>query len=128
MRAKQGQPQSEAPARSAAPAPSPVTGEVPPLAAPVAGNPAAGPKQKRKKGGKRSPAGHDFQMQQKGRLPDGSAFSVSYDAAAVLWRGRLTIHVPGGGALEFTGEAPGVFRLLSRLDDQYRAHVQAQQG
>ena len=56
---------------------------------------------------------------QEGRLPEGSVYSVHYDAVAVLWNGSLT--VPGVGT--FIGQASGVFRLLIDLDMQYRAAI-----
>ena len=54
-----------------------------------------------------------------GRLPDGSEFRVTYDAAAERWSGTLTVTTPEGGQV-FEGEAGGVFRLLTALDRQYR--------
>jgi hypothetical protein len=53
------------------------------------------------------------------RLPDGSEFCVTYDAAAERWSGTLTVTTPEGGQV-FEGEAGGVFRLLTALDRQYR--------
>jgi hypothetical protein len=53
------------------------------------------------------------------RLPDGSAFAVSYDAQAVQWSGTLTVTTREGGKV-FEGAAGGVFKLLSALDGQYR--------
>ena len=53
------------------------------------------------------------------RLPDGSEFRVTYDAAAERWGGTLTVTTPEGGQV-FEGEAGGVFTLLSALDGQYR--------
>jgi len=52
----------------------------------------------------------------KGRLPDGARFEMSYDAAARTWSGTLTV-----AGREYSGSARGVFRLLVRLDDLYRA-------
>ena len=49
------------------------------------------------------------------RLPDGAKFEVVYDAARTQWSGTLTI-----GEKVFTGSAGGVFKLLNRLDRQYR--------
>jgi hypothetical protein len=49
------------------------------------------------------------------RLPDGAKFDVVYDANRTQWTGTLTI-----GKKVFTGSAGGVFKLLSRLDQQYR--------
>jgi hypothetical protein len=51
------------------------------------------------------------------RLPDGSNFNVTWEAAAGQWSGTLT--VPGVGA--FTGSRTGLFKLNRALDDQYRA-------
>jgi hypothetical protein len=50
-----------------------------------------------------------------GRLPDGSKFEVVYDASQTRWNGTLTI-----GEEVFTGEAGNLFKLLNRLDQQYR--------
>jgi hypothetical protein len=56
-----------------------------------------------------------------GRLPDGAAFAVAYDGKAERWRGTLTIPAADGrGAQTFTSEASAVFRLLTKLDEQYR--------
>ena len=49
------------------------------------------------------------------RLPDGAKFEVVYDATRTQWTGTLTI-----GENVFTGSAGGVFKLLNRLDRQYR--------
>ena len=59
------------------------------------------------------------------RLPDGSAFHVTYDAQTAKWVGTLTVTTPGGGQV-FEGEAGGVFRLLTALDRQYRDWLAAQ--
>jgi hypothetical protein len=60
----------------------------------------------------------------KGRLPDGSNFNVTWDAAAGQWSGTLT--VPGVGA--FTDSRPGLFKLNRALDDQYRASLPPEAG
>jgi len=49
------------------------------------------------------------------RLPDGAKFEVVYVASRTQWTGTLTI-----GEKVFTGSAGGVFKLLNRLDRQYR--------
>ena len=49
------------------------------------------------------------------RLPNGAKFEVVYDATRTQWTGTLTI-----GEQVFTGSAGGVFKLLNRLDRQYR--------
>ena len=74
-----------------------------------------------------SPAAKDAKT---GRLPDGAKFSVVYDAKAQRWSGTLEIPDAGLiGELAATGEAAsgvfrasasGVFRLLSKLDADYR--------
>lgn len=61
--------------------------------------------------------------EQRGRLPDKSHFEVQYDAEKVEWKGVLTI--PGADKKVFAGTAPGVFKLLSELDDQYRRSLAA---
>lgn len=53
------------------------------------------------------------------RLPGGSEFTVTYQAAGTKWGGCLTVPVEGS-AKTFTGEARTVFTLLSRLDTAYR--------
>ena len=56
-----------------------------------------------------------------GRLPDGSSFAVSYDAAAERWSGTLTIPPGDSAAVRvFTASASGVFNLLRALDGTYR--------
>ena len=61
---------------------------------------------------------------QAGRLPDRSRFEVQFDAAAEAWSGTLTM--PGDGeALTFSATASGVFTLLSKLDQLYRATLPA---
>ncbi len=49
------------------------------------------------------------------RLPNGAKFEVVYDASQTRWAGTLTI-----GEKVFTDSAGGVFKLLNRLDRQYR--------
>ncbi len=58
-----------------------------------------------------------IQMQQ-GRLPDGAAFAVTFNAETKTWTGTLTINEQ-----TFTGRAGGVFRLLAELDATYRASL-----
>jgi hypothetical protein len=53
-----------------------------------------------------------------GRLPDGAVFHVAYDATKTLWTGTLAID-----GQTFTGESSGVFKLLAKLDAQYRASL-----
>ena len=53
------------------------------------------------------------------RLPDGAKFEVVYSAARMEWTGTLTI-----GAAVFAASASAVFKLLNRLDGQYRASVE----
>lgn len=67
-------------------------------------------KQQRAEAGTKKPAGEG-----KERLPDGAKFEVVYVAARTQWTGTLTI----GGEV-FTGSAGGVYKLLNRLDRQYR--------
>jgi hypothetical protein len=54
------------------------------------------------------------------RLPDGSAFLVSYDAAKEMWSGELTVEV-AGEVRTFRAECSGVMRLLRELDAMFRA-------
>jgi hypothetical protein len=55
------------------------------------------------------------------RLPDGSRFEVQYDAAKEQWSGTLTVPRPGQAAATFTGSRSSLFKLLTTLDEQYRA-------
>ena len=56
------------------------------------------------------------------RLPHGSSFSVTYDAAVTTWRGTLTVPIPDLSRCEvFSSSHSTLFTLLSRLDDLYRA-------
>lgn len=68
----------------------------------------------------------DGKVLRKGRLPDGSSFDVKWDATAELWKGRLVM-VLNGEAMQFYGEHSGVFALLSKLDNQYRAVVRSRE-
>jgi hypothetical protein len=52
-------------------------------------------------------------------LPDGSRFDVAYDATAQAWSGTLTVPTAG----TFTASVGAVFKLLSKLDAQYRASL-----
>src|SRR5262249_23487891 len=54
------------------------------------------------------------------RLPHGARFELEYDSASQTWSGTLTIPTPGGKPSVVTDKASGVFRLLSKLDGQYR--------
>jgi hypothetical protein len=62
-----------------------------------------------------SPERHRYH-QLKDRLPDGAVFHVEYSAAAQTWTGTLTVN-----GQVFKGTAGGVFRLLVKLDDDFRA-------
>jgi hypothetical protein len=57
---------------------------------------------------------------QLGRLPHGACFEMNYDSASQTWSGTLTIPKPDGKPSVVTDKASGVFRLLSKLDSQYR--------
>lgn len=50
------------------------------------------------------------------RLPDGATFHVSYDASSLRWSGSLFIP----GCPEFSNDSSAVFKLLRKLDTQYR--------
>lgn len=58
----------------------------------------------------------------RGRLPDGAWFSVTYDADTRTWSGTLRLNnapvKPDG--LTFHGTNSALFKLLWELDDQYR--------
>jgi hypothetical protein len=77
--------------------------------------------------------GHEKAMAAKGRLPEGSHFEATYGDGH--WNGFLSIPgshramltaIPTIAGIRFEGTASGLFRLLSMLDDQYRAWVAAQ--
>ena len=89
---------------------------------------AAEPKKKpKRKPHPSSPAAKDARA---GWLPDGAKFTVTYSAEAQRWSG--TLEVPDAGLLSelaasgeaasgvFRGSASGVFRLLAKLDAEYR--------
>ena len=89
---------------------------------------AAEPKKKpKRKPHPSSPAAKDAKA---GRLPDGAKFTVVYSAEAQRWSG--TLEIPHAGLLDepagsgeapygiFRGSASGVFRLLTKLDEEYR--------
>ncbi len=63
-------------------------------------------------------AQHDTVMRKRGRLPNGSAFSVRFSSEKDEWEGTLTV-----GKHDFHGKASGVFRLLGDLDTKYRASM-----
>jgi hypothetical protein len=58
-----------------------------------------------------------------GRLPHGSKFEVVYDATRTQWVGTLTV-----GEAVFKDSAGGVFKLLGRLDEQYRKSLPPASG
>lgn len=77
------------------------------------------------------PAERDRRHQKKGRLPDGASFVVVYSGSTRTWSGALTVpHGPKEGGRQehrrFAGEEDGVFKLLARLDDQYRASLKTE--
>lgn len=71
-----------------------------------------------------TPRQNDRAIQAKGRLPDGARFTAVYDAANMLWHGMLEIPE----APTVSGRSSGIFQLLHELDDQWRAHLKAQEG
>ena len=91
-------------------------------------NGAAEPKKKpKRKPHPSSPAAKDAKT---GRLPDGAKFTVVFSAKEQRWSG--TLEIPDAGLLGelaaageaasgvFRGSALGVFRLLAKLDGEYR--------
>lgn len=80
----------------------------------------AKPRKKKPPKPDRSPDGRDRVFNKKGRLPDGSTFHANWDASQGLWSGRLAVTTEGG-MQAFDGKSDGLFKLLSQLDDQYRA-------
>jgi len=78
-------------------------------------------REKRKVDEEQTPRQGKAPRPQPGRLPDGSRFEVSYDAAKERWSGMLTVPTPGGAPATFSGSGSGLFPLLTSLDKQYRA-------
>ena len=68
----------------------------------------------------RRPGGAKRSQAEEARLPHGATFEVRYDATSETWSGRLTI-----GEAMFSGQASGVFKLLTQLDDKYRKSLTA---
>jgi hypothetical protein len=61
-------------------------------------------------------AANQDRRQQIPRLPNGSNFNVTYDAATEIWTGTLTVE-----GVTFQATASAVFQLLKQLDQLYRA-------
>ena len=53
-----------------------------------------------------------------GRLPDGATFHLRYDVLTQTWSGSLKI-----GDVIFVGEKSGVFKLLRKLDAEFRKTI-----
>jgi hypothetical protein len=69
----------------------------------------------------------DGQMNQRGRLPDGSRFAFEYDARAVTWTGKLSIGDENYEDTEsFTLTCNSVVKLPLMLDNLYREHLAKQ--
>lgn len=79
---------------------------------------AAAERQASKKKEKKPPKSKYTESQ---RLPDGSVFCVDFIAEKQEWHGHLHI---GGGGPQFEDRSSGVFRLLQKLDAQYRENLQ----
>jgi hypothetical protein len=62
------------------------------------------------------------------RLPNGSNYNVTYDAAAEKWSGVLTVGPKDGVPQVFNAEARAVFTLLDKLDKRYRRWLDGQGG
>lgn len=58
-----------------------------------------------------------------GRLPNGASFVVNYMASHTKWYGVLKI-----GNQIFEGDASGLFKLLTSLDEQYRKSLEGTHG
>ncbi len=80
-----------------------------------------GPKQQRR-------ALRNDQRNHQQRLPDGAGFHVFYNAASTRWQGSLEIPDAAAemGFRRFDNDASGVFKLLGKLDAQYREWLAAQ--
>ncbi len=61
---------------------------------------------------------------ERGRLPHGARFHVTYDAVRQEWTGSLSIP----DCPLFSGTASGVFYLLRRLDTFYRKWLESQKS
>jgi hypothetical protein len=72
-------------------------------------------KRKRAEAAAQQPANSKRPKDLPARLPDGAKFEVVYDATKMHWTGTLTV-----GKAVFTDSASAVFKLLNRLDQQYR--------
>lgn len=81
------------------------------------------PQQPRKKHKHRplplTPDERDQLFKRKHRLPNGAMFTAVYDAEAVMWSG--TLYTAGLSGSRFTHSGPGLYRMLSELDDLYLA-------
>jgi hypothetical protein len=79
-------------------------------------------KKKRSKEGK-GPSWLKEAARRASRLPDGAKFTLLYDASKELWQGELAV-VWEGKLRIFSGQGSGVFRLLEKLDVQFRKVVE----
>lgn len=75
-----------------------------------------------------TPDAYDNEQAAKGRLPHWSRFNVVFDEEKKQWQGFLTMPRDGNEPLEFYATHSGVFKLLVKLDDQYRQWLLTQQA
>jgi len=65
-----------------------------------------------------------MRQENKGRLPDGAEYTATYDGVFRRWRGKLYILDKELKPVVFEDNSSGVWRLLEKLDDQYRKWCQ----
>lgn len=91
-----------------------------------------GPQPKKTRKNRSAISERDRRMEQNGRLPHGSSFSFWYNATEERWTGVLCIStpakVPGELKESFADSASGVFKLLTKLDNQYRSWLAEQEA
>lgn len=94
------------------------------------------PQQPRKKHKHRplplTPDERDQLFKRRHRLPHGAHFEATYDADAVIWKGTLILsgepNEEGRTWHTFNHSGPGLYRMLSELDDLYLATLKPQSG
>jgi hypothetical protein len=101
---------------------SPAITSKPPKSTPPPPVPASSPKQEPPK-----PKKQIKQPFMRDRLPEGSTFWASYDAAKEEWVGCLTISIPAReNALVFECKRSGIRGLLTALDTQWRRFLRGE--
>lgn len=73
-------------------------------------------------------ANRHIRERDKPRLPGGSKFEVDYNAEKQEWTGCLDVQISEDGKRKlFQGSSNGVFYLLEKLDNTYRAWLKEQE-